>query len=177
MRLSSSIDLGLPAELDVRYWFSFWVVGWLKDAAATAAFFRSRTFLWFSRLRFKFPYCLAQESLWVFLFLIILFLSEIFEIIFKSTTFLGFCISSVSLTNFQSNSNSLWQIFTVWSGYDVREDGVGTGFGDSSVFIFDDAVFAGCGGSDDIILVFSIVPDDGAFDSKFIVLCFFTFFQ
>ena len=177
MRLSSSIDLGLPAELDVRYWFSFWVVGWLKDAAATAAFFRSRTFLWFSRLRFKFSYCLAQESLWVFLFLIILFLSEIFEIIFKSTTFLGFCISSVSLTNFQSNSNSLWQIFTVWSGYDVREDGVGTGFGDSSVLIFDDAVFAGCGGSDDIILVFSIVPDDGAFDSKFIVLCFFTFFQ
>lgn len=83
----------------------------------------------------------------------------------------------LSLTNFRSNSNSLCPIFTVWSGCGVYENGIGTGVGDSGVLIFDDAVFSCCGGSDDVILISSVGPDDGAFDSKFIILCFFTFSQ
>ena len=52
--------------------------------------------------------------------------------------------------------------FTVCSGCGIGEDGVDTRVGDIGIVILDDAVFSGCGVSNDITLVSSIGPDDGA---------------
>ena len=176
MRISSSVDLGLPAECDVIYWFSFWAAGWLRDAAA-AGFFFVHELSFDSQGYINFCFAWLRNLFQFSCFLIIVFVSKIFEIIFKSTSFSNFCISSVSLTNFRSNSYTLWQIFKVWSGFGVGEDRVGTDAGDSGVLIFDDAVFSGCEGSDDIIQISLVGPDNGAFNSKFIILCFFAFSQ
>ena len=178
MRISSSVDLGLPAECDVRYWFSFWAAGWLRDATA-AVFF---VFFFVYELSFDshgyINFCFAWlRNLFQFsCFLIIVFVSKIFEVIFKSTSFSNFCISSVSLTNFRSNSYTLWQIFKVWSGFGVGEDRVGTDAGDSGVLIFDDAVFRLWRKWWHYSNFFGRA-DNGAFNSKFIILRFFAFSQ
>ena len=52
-----------------------------------------------------------------------------------------------------------------------------TDAGDSGGLIFDDAVFSGCEGNDDIIQISLVGSDNGAFNSKFIILCFFAFSQ
>ena len=176
MRISSSVDLGLPAECDVIYWFSFWAAGWLRDAAA-AGFFFVHELSFDSQGYINFCFAWLRNLFQFSCFLIIVFVSKIFEIIFKSTSFSNFCISSVSLTNFRSNSYTLWQIFKVWSGFGVGEDRVVADAGDYGVLIFDDAVFSGCEGNDDIIQISLVGSDNGAFNSKFKILCFFAFSQ